>query len=104
MIAPEWYAPKAEAGLFTSRAAGTAAALRHLCGFFVSADQEIFAVFAGLDSAHRATAASFWPRGPPTGSDSGEEALSGGGVGSVVGHCGAHSGAAEPSAYDRRAP
>jgi hypothetical protein len=34
------------------------------------------------------------------GSDSDKEAPSGGGVVGGAGHCGAHSGAAEPSAYD----
>ena len=49
MIARECYAAKAEAGLFTSRAVETAAALRHICGFGVLGDQEVVAVFAGLD-------------------------------------------------------
>ena len=49
MIADEWYVAKAEAGLYKTSAAETAAALRHLCGFGLSAGQEVFAVFAGLD-------------------------------------------------------
>jgi hypothetical protein len=49
MITDEWYVAKAEAGLYKTSAAETAAALRHLCGVGLSADQEVFAVFAGLD-------------------------------------------------------
>jgi hypothetical protein len=49
IIAREWYAAKAEAGLYKSSAAETAAALRHICGFGLSADQELFTVFAGLE-------------------------------------------------------